>query len=85
MIYKPYIHSDESMRTLIDIPDHQISELAAICQIKKLPRAEVIRQAIAAYLANNKPTEPETAFGLWARQNQAVDGLDYQEKIRSEW
>ncbi len=73
------------MRTLIDIPDQQINDLAVICQIKKLPRAEVIRLAISAYLANNKPTEPEAAFGLWAKQQQAVDGLDYQEKIRSEW
>lgn len=73
------------MRTLIDIPDHQINELSAICQIKKLPRAEVIRLAIAAYLANNNPTAPKAAFGLWAKQNPAVDGLEYQEKIRSEW
>jgi metal-responsive CopG/Arc/MetJ family transcriptional regulator len=73
------------MRTLIDIPENQINELAAICQYKNLSRAEVIRQAIAAYVVNNKPAVTEQAFGLWAKHSEAIDGLDYQEQIRSEW
>jgi hypothetical protein len=36
------------------------------------------------YLAHNKPTEVEAAFGLWAKQRQVIDRLDYQEKICSE-
>ena len=63
------------MRTLIDIPDRQIDDLAAICAAKKLPRTEVIRQAITAYISNNKPQAAQ-AFGLWG--NQAGDGLAYQ-------
>lgn len=70
------------MRTLIDIPESQINELSTICQAKNLPRAEVIRQAIAAYIATNKASTSQ-AFGLWS--NQPIDGLEYQEKVRAEW
>ncbi|MDP2071797.1 CopG family transcriptional regulator [Methylotenera sp.] len=70
------------MRTLIDIPEKQINELAIICKAKNLPRTEVIRQAIVAYIASNTPSASQ-AFGLWSKN--AVDGLDYQEKVRSEW
>lgn len=73
------------MRILIDIPDNQIDDLAAVCRIKKLPRSEIIRQAITAYLTHNKPIDQEVAFGLWAKQDQVVDGLEYQEKMRTEW
>ena len=73
------------MRALIEIPERQIDELAAICQIKKLTRSEAIRQAIAFYVANNKPSGSQ-AFGLWAMNDKAQeDGLAYQEKLRAEW
>jgi len=70
------------MRTLVDIPDRQIKDLAAICAAEKKTRAEVIRQAIAAYIVGHKPTA-EGAFGLW--RDSKVDGLAYQEQVRSEW
>lgn len=70
------------MRTLIDIPDRQIKDLAIICEEQKLSRSEVIRQAIAVYIEKNKPVEVDV-FGLWKDKN--VDGLVYQEQVRSEW
>lgn len=70
------------MRALVDIPDRQIDELAVICEAKKLSRAEAIRQAIASYIEKNKPGTAD-AFGLW--KNRKVDGLTYQEQVRSEW
>jgi len=73
------------MRALVDIPESQLNDLALVCKAKKLPRAEVIRQAIAVYIASNKPSASQ-AFGLWASSSeQAVDGLAYQEKARAEW
>ena len=72
------------MRALIDIPERQIDELAAICQIKKLTRSEAIRQAITLYVTNNKPSSSQ-AFGLWAMNEAQEDGLAYQEKLRAEW
>jgi metal-responsive CopG/Arc/MetJ family transcriptional regulator len=70
------------MRTLIDIPDRQIKDLKMICLAEKVSRAEVIRQAIAAYLEAKKPVTGE-AFGLW--KHREVDGVTYQEQARSEW
>ncbi len=70
------------MRTLIDIPDRQIKDLAAICKTEKVSRAEIIRQAISAYLEKKRPSTVET-FGLWKQHK--VDGLTYQEQARSEW
>ena len=70
------------MRTLVDIPDRQIRELTAICEIEKVSRAEAIRQAIASYIEKKKPATVE-AFGLW--KGRKIDGLAYQEQVRSEW
>ena len=73
------------MRTLVDIPDKQIADLAALCAAKKVSRAEVIRRAIVVYIEDNKPTMGG-AFGVWQQQGQQlVDGLTYQERARAEW
>lgn len=69
------------MRALVDIPDKQIDQLSAICELKKLSRAEAIRQAIRLYIEQNKPGDD--AFGLW--KDKKVDGLTYQEQVRAEW
>jgi metal-responsive CopG/Arc/MetJ family transcriptional regulator len=70
------------MRTLIDIPEQQIRQLTEISRQKGLSRAEVVRQAIAAYLVANRAA-PSQAFGLWGERK--IDGLKYQRKLRSEW
>ena len=70
------------MRILVDIPDQQIEDLALICRTKKLPRAEVIRQAVAAYIVENQAGAGD-AFGLW--KQQGIDGLTYQQQLRAEW
>lgn len=70
------------MRTLVDIPEQQLKELNAICEAEKMSRAEVIRQAIAAYLERKKAGRVD-AFSLW--KDRQVDGLAYQEQMRSEW
>ena len=72
------------MRTLVDIPDEQIDDLAVICKAKKVSRAELIRQAISVYIGTNK-LAPTDAFGLWRTNHPAVDGLAYQEQARTEW
>lgn len=70
------------MRALVDIPEKQIDQLAEICEVKKLSRAEAIRQAIGLYIEQNKSDNAD-AFGLW--RDRKIDGLTYQEQVRSEW
>ena len=71
------------MRTLVDIPDDQISALAELCERLKRPRAALIREAIGEYLARRSRTRESNAFGLWG--TDATDGLTYQRKMRAEW
>jgi metal-responsive CopG/Arc/MetJ family transcriptional regulator len=70
------------MRTLVDIPEDELVELNALSQARKVSRAELIRQAVAGFLAQNK-AGLEDSFGLW--KGRAVDGVDYQNKLRREW
>jgi type III secretory pathway component EscV len=70
------------MRILVDIPDRQIKELIRISKAEKVSRAEIIRQAVAAFIEVKNPGTVE-AFGLW--KEREMDSLTYQEQLRSEW
>ena len=69
-------------RILVDIPQKYLEDLGAMARAERLPRAEIIRKAIASYVEQNKAGTAD-AFGIW--ESRRVDGLDYQETIRSEW
>ena len=71
------------MRTLVDIPDSDLRELAELGRRSKRSRASLIREAVAAYLATRRGASEADAFGLWGPK--VPDGLGYQRKIRSEW
>lgn len=70
------------MRTIVDLPDYQIEQLATLSQQQKLSRAELIRRAVDAYLGKRSESSSDV-FGLWA--NRQVDGLAYQDQLRDEW
>jgi metal-responsive CopG/Arc/MetJ family transcriptional regulator len=71
------------MRILVDIKDPQIKALDDCASRDKKSRSALIRQAIDELLARRKAGEAKDAFGLWG--DRTVDGLDYQERVRSEW
>ncbi|TXH77547.1 MAG: ribbon-helix-helix protein, CopG family [Thiothrix sp.] len=72
------------MRTIIEIPDFQLEQLARFASESNISRAELIRRAVADYLQRYaNPKEDNVAFGLWA--SKAEDGLAYQERLRGEW
>ncbi|MDR1646744.1 MAG: ribbon-helix-helix protein, CopG family [Zoogloeaceae bacterium] len=70
-------------RILIDLPDTQVAELAVLVKTERRPRAAVIRQAIAAYIAQHRRSPGTNVFGLW--KDRKIDGLEYQREMRSEW
>ncbi|HBS25959.1 MAG TPA: CopG family transcriptional regulator [Gammaproteobacteria bacterium] len=70
------------MRTIIDLPDAQISRLAELVEQEKISRAELIRRAVSEYLQQHQ-VDTDDAFGLW--KNREIDGLTYQDRIRDEW
>ena len=49
---------------------------------RKTSRAELIRQAVAGYLAQNR-AGLEESFGMW--KGRGVDGVEYQERLRRGW
>ncbi len=71
------------MRTLVDIGDTQIRALDELSKKDKRSRAALIREALDDYLAKRRGSRGGDAFGLWG--DGKVDGLAYQEKVRSEW
>ncbi|HEX3665171.1 MAG TPA: ribbon-helix-helix protein, CopG family [Rhizomicrobium sp.] len=70
------------MRILVDMPDTQLKELARLSTATKRSRAAIIRDAVVTYIAKLK-RDDDDAFGLWG--DHEIDGLEYQQKLRSEW
>lgn len=70
-------------RILVDLPDSQVDDLAAIVEAEHRPRAAVIRDAIEAYISQHKQAHGADVFGLW--KGKKIDGVAYQKELRSEW
>jgi predicted transcriptional regulator len=71
------------MRTLVDIDEPHLRELDRLASRERRSRAAMVREAIAEYLDKRTPQALDDAYGLWGERK--VDGLHYQEKVRSEW
>lgn len=71
------------MRTIIELPEEQLTGLDGWCRREGISRAEAIRRAIAAMLAERAKGEAAGAFGLW--RDRAADALAEQERLRNEW
>ena len=75
------------MRTIIDLPEDQLAGLAELCAHDQISRAEAIRQAIAAMLAQRTKQavdrDFDAAFGLW--KDRGIDTDTYLAEIRAEW
>ena len=74
---------DDAMRTIIDLPDQDLRDLAEISQREKISRAEVIRRAVRLYVERLRPAREQAVFGLWRGRKR--DGLHYEDKLRREW
>jgi hypothetical protein len=70
------------MRTLVDLPEAELERLNVLSRARRVSRAELIRQAVAGYLEQNK-VGLDDSFGLWKKKG--VDGVRYQERLRGEW
>lgn len=71
------------MRTIIELPEEQLTGLDGWCRREGISRAEAIRRAVAAMLAERAKGEAVDAFGLW--RDRAAEALAEQEKLRNEW
>lgn len=71
------------MRTIVELPEQQIEALKAMSEQEGLSRAELVRRAVAEYLARHQAQPGTSAFGIWKERNK--DGLRYQDELRQEW
>ena len=70
------------MRTIVDIPERERGALDALARRRGVSRAELVRQAIAAYLEQVQVGE-DRVFGMW--KDRSEDSIEYQRRIRDEW
>jgi hypothetical protein len=70
------------MRTVSDLPDHQLTALAELCQRENISRAEAVRRALAAMLAEKREGTRDAAFGAWAPRGDSRASIA---ALRGEW
>ncbi|MCU5773708.1 ribbon-helix-helix protein, CopG family [Erwiniaceae bacterium BAC15a-03b] len=70
-------------RIVIDLSEEDLRQLDNLKAIRDVSRAELIRQAMAAFLDRNRVGGNSNAFGLWG--NKKVDGVIYENQMREEW
>jgi hypothetical protein len=71
------------MRTIIDLPESQLTALGKLCATERISRAEAVRRAVDRLLADSTPSDPGPAFGLWKKKG--VNSRKFVDKIRREW
>ena len=71
------------MRTIVDIPEEQLSRLKEICDSEKRSRASLIREAVREYVARKSTGAADDAFGIW--KHRKTDTLEYEDRLRREW
>ena len=71
------------MRALVDLPEADVRSLDAMAKTKNSSRAQLIREAITAFLAAKNVDPIDASFGAW-KDNQ-IDGVAYQRAMRDEW
>lgn len=71
------------MRTIVELPQEQLVDLDAHCRRQGISRAEAVRRAVAAMLAERAGGGAAGAFGLW--RGRAKNALAEQERLRNEW
>jgi Arc/MetJ-type ribon-helix-helix transcriptional regulator len=76
---------DDGMRTIVELPEDQLTALDAWRSVRGISRAEAIRRAVASLLASEGARRDAliATKGLWAGRDE--DGLVYQERLRDEW
>ena len=77
------------MRTAVEIPGQDVALLDQISKADKVWRSEVVRRAVAAYVAPWKPKSKRDDSGLDASlpmwDGKDIDAQEYLDQIRSEW
>lgn len=72
------------MRTIVDLPESQINALKELGEATNQSRAELVRQAVQAFIDKQKPNQPNDAFGI-LNDSPIKDAVAFQKTLRDEW
>jgi hypothetical protein len=80
------------MRTIVDLPEHQIKSLDSLGKKENISRAELVRRAVGQYLEAEQARKSGEIVhdirGLLKSHPGAfggMDGLEYERAARGEW
>ena len=73
------------MRTLVDLPEEDISWLDRKAAETGRSRAALVREAVANYRNRTSDDGLDRFFGIWKDRADIGDGLDYERRLRAEW
>lgn len=76
------IYDDIIMRTIVDLPEDQVSALAELCAREGISRAEAVRRAVEKLLSAQPNSNRQDAFGAWAHRGERRTLVD---TLRGEW
>jgi hypothetical protein len=76
------------MRTLVDIPDEDISWLDARARSEGKSRAAVVREAVSTFRAERSESADtswiDEGAGYWMGRHDIPDSVEYQRSIRED-
>jgi hypothetical protein len=81
-MFTEVMHDDFIMRTIIELPEDQVTALAELCKLEQISRAEAVRRALSEMLARKQNQGREQAFGGWKNRG---DSRTIVEGLRQEW
>jgi len=82
MISRGYI---APVRTLVDIPDDDVTWLDARARAGGKSRAALVREAVAAYRTEKAKDGIDQYFGIWKHRTDIGDAVEWQRRLRAEW
>jgi hypothetical protein len=71
------------LRTIVDLPEAERSQLDALCRQRGISRAQALREALSQWLEQQQQPQHGEVFGLWRDRRET--SLDLQEALRQDW
>lgn len=80
-------YGGKKKRTIIDLPDDDLSRLDAMAEEDSISRASVLREAVAEYVVRRgkAPAIPKPLTGFGALKGYYGDAQAWQDQLRGEW
>ncbi|WP_052572933.1 CopG family transcriptional regulator [Haloferula sp. BvORR071] len=84
---KKVSYRSASKRTIVDLPDEDLSRLDEVAEQQSVSRAALLREAVAEYVIRKSkaPAVPKPLTGFGSLKGYYGEALAYQDELRGEW